>query len=283
MNIDNLQVSLDFAWELCKNISTSSYPIKKTKEDLKQSFLKRLAHRDDQVLMYFKDNQLIGVIELCIETQEKYVRLGSYIKEDLEKIIDETIENLQEMCPNYTIHFTYPKENVVAIEYLKSKGYPCIEASNDLRLEIKDLKFEDTHRITPERLKKEDFIEYAAFHDKHGGAEMYWNSERVYEVFDRWYIYVYKKGKNIVASSLTCKSGEEAIEIFGLFLDDIEDSDYIAKELLGHTIKNILEIEVQTKQVIYFVEDKEVAQYTAAKKVGFKENGSFRCYSYVFN
>ncbi len=283
MTINNLQVGLDFAWELCETLSTSSYPIKKTKEDLKQSLLENLTHKDDQVLMYFKDNQLIGIIELYVEVEEKYIRLGSYIKEDLEEIMDEIISYLQRMYPYYTIHFTYPKENTVALEYLESKGYLCIEASNDLRLETKDLPFEDTDRINFERLKKEEFMQYATFHDQHGGEEMYWNSKRLYEAFDRWYIYVYKKGKSIVASTLTCQSGEESIEIFGLFLDDIQDRAYIAKELLRYTIHSILEIGNGTKQVIYFVEDKDLTQYAAARELGFQEMGSFRCYEHVLS
>ena len=275
MNIGEI---LDFTWERCQNQSTNAYPLRKTKIELEKSFMKSLKHPDDKVLAYYKEDVLIGVIELCIEVSQYYLRGTTYILKDVEDVMSHLILYLKENYPGFKAHFGYPKENVMTINYLKSNQYKCIEESNDMRLSMSDLTSPSNKESHIERLTKDCFHSYAMFHDSHGGEEMYWNSTRLYDAFDKWYIYLYKDRDEILGSILTCKCGDDAIEIFGLFVEDTPNSKDIVEDLLYHSILQIVDKELNIKKVIFFIDEKDRLQLEVAREIGFKEMGSYYCY-----
>lgn len=270
---------INFFWKICQKRDRTSYPIKKSKLDLEKSFIKALKHPDDKVLGYFKDDTLIGSINIFVEVQESYLRVITYIEKDFEEVMEQIISYLKEQYPAYKVHFCYPKENVTVIDYFEKRQYECIEASHDLRLIVKDVPSIHKDESNISRLTKNEFNSYAIFHDKHAGEEMYWNSSRLYKAFDSWYIYLYTRSSEIQGSILICKAGADAIEIFGLFVEETMDQTNVMKELLAYSIHKVIEEEQDAKQAIFFVEEQNSIQYEIAKQMGFEDKGGFRCYS----
>lgn len=263
-----------------RTLITTSYPLRKSKSELEKSLRKSMSHTDHKVLGYYKNNNLIGVIELFVEVNESYLQVRTYINEDFEEIMNELVIYLKAYYPNFKAHFGYPKENIKAINYFTANQYNCIEASSDLRLCIDDFVLKKNTFSAIQRLKKDNFSQYAVFHDHHGGEEMYWNSARLYTAFDSWYIYVYMNGLEILGSILIyCKPGTDSIEVFGLFVEDIPNTYEVIEDLLSNSILKILDEEKGIKQVIFFIEEKDTIQYEIAKQIGFKDKGSYRCYS----
>lgn len=276
---NNIEEVINFSWEACEELINISYPLRASKLELEKSLRQSLEHTDDKVLAYYKEENLVGVIQISVEVRESYLQVRTYIVEEFEEVISEVIKYLKEYYPTFKAHFGYPKENVKAINYFVSRQYECIEESSDLRLEIDDFKI-GAHKIVHiERLKKEQFSSYAHFHDSHGGDQMYWNSARLYNAFDSWYVYTCSEGPEVVGSILISKVVRDKIEIFGLFIEDLLNKHEIIEKLLYHSIKDILEIEKNIKQIIFFVESKEVVQYEVARQVGFKVKGSYCCYA----
>ena len=277
---NNIEEVINFSWEVAKNIINTSYPLRKSRSEIEKSLRKSMNHTEDKVLGYYKNNNLIGVIELFVEVTEKYLQVRTYINKDFDEIMNELLIYLKAYYPNFKAHFGYPKENIKAINYFTANQYSCIEASSDLRLCTDDFVFKRDTTSAVQRLQKDDFSKYAIFHDHHGGEQMYWNSARLYNAFDSWYIYVYMNGSEILGSILIyCKPGLDCIEIFGLFVEEMPNQYEVIENLLYHSISKILDKEKKIKEVIFFIEEQDILQYEIAKQIGFKDKGSYRCYS----
>lgn len=271
--------AIDFTWQICQKREMTSYPIKKLKLDLAQAFMEAFNHPDDKVLGYFEDDTLIASVHVYVEQQENYLRVMTYIERVFDHVMEELVSYLKERYPTFKVHFCYPKENTTAINYFEKMNYECIEASHDLRLAVKEGCYRDEEKPYISRVTKNEFASYGAFHDKHAGEDMYWNSSRLYEAFDSWYIYLYTQNAHIQGSIMLCKAGANAIEIFGLFVEEVANQSEVLKELLAHAIHKVLEVEQGIEQVIFFVEEQDTMQYELAKQIGFEDKGGFRCYS----
>lgn len=277
---NTIEEVINFSWEVAKNVIHTSYPLRKSKLELEKSLRKSMDHAEDKVLGYYKNDNLMGVIELFVEVTERYLQVRTYVKDDFDEIMNELLIYLKAYYPNFKAHFGYPKENIKAINYFTVNQYSCIEASSDLRLCTNDFVFKRDIKSAVQRLQKDNFSQYAPFHDQHGGEQMYWNSARLYNAFDSWYIYVYMSGSEIVGSILIyCKPKLDCIEVFGLFVEEIPNQYEVIEDLLYHSISKILGRETGIKEVIFFIEEKDTIQYEIAKQIGFKDKGSYRCYS----
>lgn len=108
---------------------------------------------------------------------------------------------------------------------------------------------------------------------------MYWNSTRLYEALDSWYVYLYMNSTEILGSILICKPKMQTIEIFALFVEEVLDKEDIIESLLCQAIEQIRDEKKDIKQVIFFIEEKEPIHYRVALRAGFQEKGSYRCYA----
>lgn len=280
INDNTIDEAITFSWEVSRDITHTSYPLRKSKTEIEKSLRQSLKHTDYKVLGYYKNTELIGIIDVCVIRKERYLQVRTYIKEDFEVIMNEVITYLKQHYPHFKAHFGYPKENREALNYFSLYQYDCIEASSDLRLSMDDFILRTDIISKIQRLQKDDFSLYAPFHDQHGGEQMYWNSARLYDAFDSWHIYVYRHGVEIIGSILIyCKPGLDSIEVFGLFVEDLPNQYNVIEDLLYHSICKIVALQTGIKQVIFFIEEKDTLQYEIAKQIGFKDQGSYRCYS----
>ncbi|MGL4737421.1 MAG: hypothetical protein ACRCW2_08220 [Cellulosilyticaceae bacterium] len=270
---------IDFTWPICQRCDLTSYPIKKSKLDLETSLIQALKHPDDQVLGCFKEDRLIGSINLFVELKENYLRVITYIAEDFEAVMEQLVSWLKEEYPAFKVHFCYPKENTTAIQYFETRRYECIEASHDLRLTVQETPYRSKEQTHITRLTKDEFEAYADFHNRHAGEEMYWNSKRLYEAFDSWYIYLYTQKATIQGSIMMCKAGADAIEVFGLFVEETMDQTDVAREILDYAIHQVMHEEQAVKQVIFFVEEKDRICNDVARQIGFEDLGGYCCYA----
>ncbi len=277
LNENEILSATDFAWELCKNPETNSYPLRESKAALEARFLKSKQYADDRFLGCFTDGLLTGVIYIFAEKAEKYLQTsGIYISEGYEELMDELISFLKKDYSGFDIMFGYPKENTTALEYFDSHNYERIEASTDMRLQCEDFVC-GTLVMEVEKLTIEDFDSYASFHDTFSG-DMYWNSTRIKACFEEWSIYIYKQCGKIEGSVFAHLATTDMLDIFGSFVSHDFIGKGIEKPLLSSLLFNELKNNSDLRKVVYFIDDNEENELSAAKEVGFKYFSSYCCY-----
>ncbi|MDA3731695.1 hypothetical protein PBV87_09420 [Niameybacter massiliensis] len=274
---EEINQTIDFAWACCKEIHTTCYPLRKTKEDLAAGLKNGFNYVDDEVLGYFEENTLKGVINLYVERPEKYIQARVYVLNHFDKVMEELLIYLHTHYEGFEVQLGYPKENVMAIQWLKAHGYTCIEASNDLRLNVTHLKRSTKNYSHVSRLSKEDFKTYAFFHDIYAQG-MYWNSRRLEEDFNNWYIHIYKDEDHILGSIFTRLCKDNMAEVFGVFVKDQINLQKIYEALLNVAFIDILDHEAHINCIVFFIDETDPILYEEAEKIGFKYSGSYQGY-----
>jgi hypothetical protein len=265
---------IDFAWQLCGDKKTNSFPLRHTKAELRNYFESIEKYPDDRLLAVHYANKLCGVAYLLIKPQERYIQTaGIYVSDPFEQIMDELLDYAKQHYSCCELYLGYPKENEKAGEYCTRMGFELIESSIDMRLDREKLvRAREIADIT--RLAREDFQEYAEFHERHF-ADIYWNSERIKEHFEKWYIYVHRESGKIDGGIFLNEQSAKVCEIFGVA--DETNSKRLVYDLIVAALKDIFSM-TSYQTAVYFVNESSQAEQLAAEKAGFVYHSSYRCY-----
>lgn len=269
--------AIDFAWKWSQSPQTSSYPLYEDKRQLEESFTRSICDTSRPLLGYYKNHQLIAVIQFFFIESKKYLQTsGVYISADYEEVLEALISRLRKDYPHYQALFGFPKENLNAANYFTQKGYPCVDACLNMQL-----KTTDFIAIKPcdgiEKLEKADFDAYAFFHDQYF-SNGYWTSSRLREVLEKWHIFVYKVDGKIEGSVFltTCRDG--ALEIFGLLVSKQYEEADIEASLLSKALSTLFEDNPNIKKTLFFIDEEATKELDVAKRVGFYCYSRYRCY-----
>lgn len=281
INEDLLEEVVKFAWELSCNKNKCGFPKVKSYNEMYDGFLKALRDKDDKVLACFENGEVVGALNLLVENNNNYLEsIGGIIaKKDFNSIATQFIDYLKANYSNYKIDFGYPLENEDAINFLKEIKAKLIDSSLTM-----ELKKDDFVRNSPCKdvilLERDLYEEYAAFHDKYN-PQMYWTSERIFDRFDLWKIYIIIEKQKIVGSILIKVYNKRAAqdkqaEIFAMTIDKEYKHQGLELILLSESIYDIF---TQGKEnILYFVDEDAIDELQAASKAGFKQIDSYRCY-----
>lgn len=278
-NPDQIDELASFPWELQACLETASYPMYKTKKELRRAMLRCLRHDEDKVLACYSAGRLIAAINLMVEQDNKYLQTnGIYAKTDLPFVYRELTAYLAERYRGFVFFSGYPKENEDAIRIMQSMGAECVDSSVTLHLNPRDYTACPTDRLV-QALDPARFDAFAAFHDA-CNADIYWSSARIKEALDKWKIYVIANENRIIGYILYAIWNASEAEIYCASVDEAYRADETFLALLSGTVPDIFLI--GKKRILYMVDDNAAMELAAALRVGFREKGHYRCFKIMF-
>ena len=275
---DMLETAAELSWRLCRDVSTRSYPLFQSKNEIKREYSMRLREEHGELLGYFSGEALFGVCGFFVIPPERYLQtVAFYIERDTQKAIDEILAYLKENYPGYSINAGLPFENAAVAGPLQQKGFGLAEDSFDLRLTLRDFMRNDRPQEPALRLAAGRYAEYAEFHDLHF-PDIYWNAERLLSDIARWRIFVHL-GDGKIDGSIFVMMQSRTAEIFGLWAPDAE----ITRELLCGSIKAVTAENVKIGEIVFFVEKGETKNMNAAEACGFRRAAHYRLWRKAFD
>lgn len=278
---EDIDTVINFAWELSQNPKTTSYPLYKEKSEFKERLKESLIKENYKLLGYYENNKLVGVINFFFIKEEKYLQTtGIYIKSYYKEVMDELIEMLRREYSDYRALFGFTRENVNLNNYFIENDYDCIDSCLDMRLNTSNFsKIKDSDKIFI--VKKEDFCEYTAFHNKYF-SKSYWTSKRLENELGNWYIFIYKLNNKIEGSLFIKLCNDVSTEIFGIATSNLQQENEIKSALLSEGLERLFQDKTSIEETIFFIEDNE-SELNMVKEIGFNYYSSYRCYEVLLD
>lgn len=264
----------DFIYKYSCNDKAASYPRMKSKEKISRN-LERALTLENRMIIANYDDELLGVC--CFHwDNDNYAQASIFlVKDSYEYVADEMICFIQNKLPKYNLLIGIPDTNAQARDYFEKKNLECIESSivmHQLNLECAERS--SNHNIN--RITKTNFDLYKDFHNKFAVLyEMYYTSEKLLDVIERFEILTFNNGNKIVASIFANK-GKDLTDIVGLFIEDDYKNKDIESLLFDELRANLVDEFGKIGEVLYFAEDEKDVEL--ASVAGFKIKESYKCY-----
>lgn len=280
--VTDIKEVLDFVWGLGQNGLYSSYPRKKSIEEVEKE-IKAAIHNDNyNIIASYKDDVLNGVCIYFWVDDDNYAQTTEFlIQEDYEQIADKFIGYIRKELSGFEFLIGVPLTNQDANQYFQKRNIECIEVSTDTRL----YNLNEQHNspnTQVERLEENKFEEYTLFHDKHAVPNgMYFVSKNIKKYLNKFRIFVYRQ-EGEIHGSIFVQLYEGGAEIFGLFIDEEYKEKSIESMLIQEMLRELYEELGSIKEMIYFIDDNELDELKAAINAGFRVEDRYRCYKYVF-
>lgn len=262
---------MDFAYELAMNPECSGYPAYfdgiKTKEDFISVAWRSFRSENCEILLFINDGIVEGWIQLYVLPEDHYLQTeGFNICNHTETALAELIEYCQEHYAGYELNFGFPADNRDAVSFLQKQGWPCTEKSWNQILHLKDYHVR-AESPNVRKVTKDNFDDFRTIHSQYED-EMYWNSRRIWEAFDRWHIYLYYR-ENVPAGAIFYFDEE----IFGLTFDGGVFDEDIYEALLTRAANDHKE---RGLEYIVFFQDEN--PWSAAQAMGFRRIGAYELF-----
>lgn len=277
---ENLEQIVKFSWEIARDKTRCGFPRIESYEEMYDIFLKATKHKDNrQLLACYDQNQLIGVLRLLVEKDNKYLEAlgGIYTNEDFKFVATSFICYLRDNYPKFELDLGFPKEYTAAIDYFVEINAQLMEACVTMNLMKKDfIRSSTVHEVIP--LNTNNYQAYADFHDQYY-PNIYWSSERVLKTIEKWKIYNVIEKQTIIGSIFIKLINNKQAEIFGLAVDRKYEKTNLELELLSESLYDIFQAGID--EVIFFVEEEATDDYEAALQTGFKQIDTYRSYKLI--
>ncbi len=219
-----LNTYLDYAYNLALDFKSSSYPSYndgiKTKSDFVNKAHKSMDDDNSEILLFTLNDSVLGYIDYYVLMDDKYIGFSVFnVEKHVSIAIKEVVHYLSKEYNNYELNFSFPDENVKAIETLSKMNFTkCENYVNILLLDDYTYQNEDANII---KVDKHNYKDFKSLHDLN--ADMYWNSDRLFDEIenDKWNLYLYYKG-DIPVATIYFIYTPTLMEVFGLdFIDNI--------------------------------------------------------------
>ncbi|MFA5522838.1 MAG: hypothetical protein WDA24_00625 [Tissierellales bacterium] len=271
-----LEEVVKLAWEISQNENKNSFPKHESYDDMYNAFLKAIHHNKDKVLVCYEDGEMVGVLNLFVETKNRYLQGngGIFAKGEFNFVATQFIDYLRKNYEGNEMFFGYPAENVDAISFLTEINAELAESS--LTMELKKQNFIQSLVSNDVVLLEKDYYEeYAVFHDKYN-PDIYWTSERIFENLNIWKIYIVVKNQKIAGSILIRMVDDKLADIYCVTIDSNYNSCGLELDLLSRSLYDIFK--EGKERVLHFVDEGADDELQAALKTGFKQIDSYRGY-----
>lgn len=273
---DQVEEALAFAWPVFQNQAQRTTPPHASELEMKKSFLSHINHPSDQLLGYYKDQRLIGVLAVHISPEEKYCNStgGLHIEstETYGEVASAFLNHLKEHCKGYKCLFGTTKPNVYSQKFLEANGFVCVDDTVQTRVEPNGLKAVEGAFVV-ETLKEEDYALYRAFHTAHF-SEYYWSADKLYEAMPHWNVSIVKIDGQIVGNTFTFGVKGRSGEVFGgKVLPEYENTNMMAMLFYKSTAACF---EKGATDIVNFVP--EGYMLDAAIEVGYVPYDTYMCY-----
>lgn len=270
---------IDFVWELSQSGLHASYPRDKSIKKVKEKIEKAISKDNENIIACYHQNILCGVCIYFWKSDEKYAETTEFlIKEDYDKIAEEFIGYISKQLAGYELFIGVPFTNKDANRYFNEKNIECIESSIDTRLY--NLKSHINQKLDCiEEITKNNFEEYAAFHDRYAlGA--YYNSKNLKKDIELFRIFVFKQDE-VIHASIFAKASRDMSEVYGLFIDDEYKNKGIEGILINEILFQLYNEFGTVDEVIFFINEDCTIELNAALAAGFEIKDKYRCYKCI--
>jgi hypothetical protein len=274
---------IDFAWELSENNLYASYPRKKSIKAVKDIIEKAISEENKNIVACYNQSLLCGVCIYFWECDEKYAQTTAFlIGEDYDQTAEEMIDYISKQLPGYELFIGVPFSNENANQYFKKRNIECIESS--IVTSLYNLKSQSNQKHDcVDKITKDDFEEYAIFHDKHAiSCGGYWDSKNLQKNMDHFHIQVlvFRKDEAIHASIFT-KTGKELSDVVGIFIDKEYKNNGIESILINEMLMRLYDEYGAIKEILFFIDEECTDELNLALTAGFEIKEKYRCYKCI--
>lgn len=266
----------DLAYELALDPSKSGYPTYtdgiKTGEDFINSARKDFSSKESGILIFSDKEAFEGWIQYYCIPEDNYLSTNAFcVSGSVKTALKEFISFAEDNFKGYDLYLGFPKENAQAADYLSKVGFECIEDDFNNSFFFKE--------YTPlpqssavKKITRELFEDFGALHDSQTDDTTYWNSGRISAAFDKWQIYGYYRGDELLGA-VYFKDQKLMLEIFGFDFRGGLFDETIYRDLLTAVLnegKN-----TGAEHMTYFCEKEHLV---TVKQLGFKLVGEYLCF-----
>lgn len=278
LTTEQVDEAIAFAWPVYQKSEQRTTPPYHSEAEMKKSFLNHINHPTDQVLGYYKDQHLTGVLAMTINHEERYCSSsgGFHIENsaNYNEVAGAFLTYLSAHCKGYRCHFGTTKPNVSSQKFLEANGFVCTEDSVQTRIGPSELKAV-TGPFVVETLTEADYATYRQFHKTHF-SEYYWSADKIYEVMPRWNVSIAKNEGQIVGSVFTQASKGRSGEVYGsIVLPEYENTEMMAMLLYESTAASFKK---GATEIVNFIPEGYLLD--AALKVGYVAYDTYMCFEH---
>jgi ribosomal protein S18 acetylase RimI-like enzyme len=276
--INKLEEVIEFAWELSKSNLHASYPRIEAKNRLERELKKAFNAANDKVIVCYNQNVLCGLCSYFWLEEEKYAQTTLFlIRENYDQIADELIDYISKQLVGYEILIGVPFTNGAANQYFKKKNIECIESSIVTNLYNLEAPLSQRHNDI-ERVTKDNFDEYAIFHDKHAlPIGMYFNSQNLKKAIERFQVFAFRR-EGIIRGSIFTNANKHLSDVVGLFVDAEYKNTGIESILINEMLVQLYNEFGSVKEILFFVDENSKEELALVLEAGFKIKEAYRCY-----
>lgn len=213
-----------FAYALALDITKSGYPTYadgiKTKKDFIDRARGAFSRDGEEILLFEREGKVEGWIHDYHLPEDRYLDCCSFcVAEGMREAIFEFTAFARERFSGSELYLGFPKENAEAIAALDDFGFARIEESyNDVLDFAHYIRQPENPSVIP--ITRDNFRLFSDLHSRHE-EDMYWTSERIWNTFDGWKIFVFlREGKAAGAIYFRIWENETMSEIFGVDFPD---------------------------------------------------------------
>ena len=266
---------IDMMYELACDFTKSSYPTYNDGVETKETFVldskKAFIQDDAEILLFCDEDKVLGWIHYYFIADDNYLATASMqASNKFDLMLAEFEQYVVDNYPSYDIWLGFSSQNIIAINYVEAQGYKQHGHLQHTMLHLDDYEFieENKHAST---LTMDEYEAFGLLHDSVNSDEMYWNSERIKNNFDKWNILTYKKDTELLGA-IYCVN-KTISEIFGVDFTDDTYNDVVFEALLVGIANRCKEN--GTKYLCYFCENN---QLDTVKKLGFSHIDEYKGY-----
>lgn len=248
-------------------------------DNILHSFAKMINHPEDEVLICTHNNQIVGVLALCIESKDKYVEAvgGVYAEENYENIALQFYEYLKKKYAGFHFDAAYPKENIEAINFMQTVGANCIGKDLEMNLKRYDFKSQKQNKQVI-LLNSKHYESFSKFHDENN-PNVYWSGERILSALNQFDVFIALDKGKVIGAAVTSTFGNNTREIYFMEVEKGYCDQGYDKALLEECIDKAF-LSSADELIVMVSEDKiqEIKMYEA---FGFKKTDT--CITYSIN
>jgi len=264
---DMLEKVIDYSFEVNSLNTSRVRGISKDYQVFKNNFEKYLKNKEDRILLLKDNERFLGVLLLGVEESEKYIEaIGVFTKEEYSSVFSIFMEYLKKHYKGYQFDIAYPKENIQAINTLKSVATKC---------EVTQYEFEVRPEYFPNIELSGNIVpleekHYEAVRKLHDGTfkEVYWTADRLFQT-KRFDVFVALRNDEVVGEIVTSNSKMKFENIFFISTDKDYRRQGIATGLYARAITHCFN--KGKERVMLQVDEDNTANLVLVESLGFME------------
>lgn len=255
----DIDVFVQYAWEVYQNPETRFYPIVDSQSDLKSMYTK--AWEDDYLWVIESDGHY-GILPLLVDEEEKFVQANGGIstKGDFIEFAKIFQTLLLEEFSGYRLFCCYPSSHLRAQEFYLNNGYSLGEILLWYENDMLSLNIKDNSNFL--LLNENNFEKFKIFHGENH-PNVYWSADLIYKHHQKWDVVILGDDE-IEGIAAAIRYDKENILYAEIYFLSGKHQATICNALLTQLRKK------KVQRVVYFVDKRDDRLIDVVEEIGFK-------------